>query len=60
MIPERILDLLACPACESRPKVDPVADGLRCPRCGRTYPIEDGIPIMLVERANQEDGGNAE
>lgn len=50
-VPDRLLEILACPACDSRPKVELVGDGLHCPQCGRTYPIENGIPIMLIERA---------
>ena len=50
-IPDRLLEILACPACDSRPKVELVDGALRCQLCGRTYPIENGIPIMLVEKA---------
>lgn len=46
-----IVGILACPACEGRPRVEPKDDGLYCPKCGRVYPIENGIPIMLVEKA---------
>ena len=35
--------------------VPPRSQGwLVCARCGRRYPIRDGIPVMLVEEA---DGG---
>lgn len=39
--------LLVCPV----DKADLVLDGsvLICQRCGRQYPVEDGIPNMLVE-----------
>lgn len=50
----KLLDLLACPACKDRPKVEMNDGALRCPKCGRAYPIENGIPIMLVDRAEGE------
>ena len=50
-ISDRLLEILACPACESRPSVELVDCAIHCPLCGRTYPIENGIPIMIVERA---------
>jgi uncharacterized protein YbaR (Trm112 family) len=56
-IPDRLLEILACPACESRPKVTIVDGAIRCSVCGRTYSIENGIPIMLVEKAA---GGKAQ
>jgi len=50
-IRKELLDILACPACENRPKIEYKDNGLHCPKCGRIYPIENGIPIMLVDRA---------
>jgi uncharacterized protein len=53
-----LLDILACPACKAHPlelKVekeegkDVVKGTLKCPKCGRTYPIENSIPNMLVK-----------
>ncbi len=46
-----LLDVLACPACDDRPKVELKNGAICCSKCGRTYPIEDGIPIMLIEKA---------
>jgi uncharacterized protein len=51
MIDPRLLDLLACPACDDRPPVRLQDDWLVCDRCGRQYPIRDGIPDMLIESA---------
>jgi len=56
-ISDRLLEILACPACDSRPSVELVDGAIRCTLCGRTYPIENGIPIMIVEKAT---GGEAQ
>jgi SAM-dependent methyltransferase len=37
--------LLRCPFCRS--ELDDGDGALSCPRCGRTYPVEDGIALML-------------
>ncbi len=44
-----LFDLLACPRCRDDVGLD--ADGSRvvCVGCGQTYPVRDGIPIMLTE-----------
>ena len=46
-----LLKLLVCPECKT--PVRPVEEdtGLRCDSCGRTYPVRDNIPVMLVEEA---------
>jgi uncharacterized protein len=54
-----LLEILACPACDSRPKVNLENDRLVCVECGRRYPIRDGIPVMLVEDAENARPGGA-
>lgn len=49
VIAEDLLEILACPACRGEIKL--AGNRLVCQHCGRRYPIEDGIPIMLIERA---------
>jgi len=53
MISKELLEILACPACETRPGVHPTEDGayLVCDACGRHYPVRDDIPVMLVDEA---------
>ncbi|MFN0100305.1 MAG: Trm112 family protein [Gemmatimonadaceae bacterium] len=50
-IPVAIREVLACPRC--RGALTDRADGtaLECARCALAYPIRDGIPVMLVDRA---------
>lgn len=54
-ISAELLEILACPVCKER--VRPEGDRLVCARCGRRYPVRDGIPIMLVDEA---EGGPQE
>jgi len=51
MIDEKLLEVLACPACDDRPPVRLAGERLVCDKCRRAYPIRDGIPQMLVESA---------
>ena len=46
--------LLACPACADRPplRLEESAGRLHCDRCGRVYPIIDGIPELIVEEGD--------
>ena len=44
-----LLKILACPVCQTA--VELIHERLVCRRCGRRYPIRDGIPVMLVEEA---------
>lgn len=53
MIDKELLDILACPAC--RGGVEAVKEQIVCKSCGRRYPVKDGIPIMLIEEALQEE-----
>ncbi len=54
MIPDDLLSMLVCPLCKTKVVPNPQTSGLKCSECGRTYPIQDGIPIMLVDAATTE------
>ncbi len=49
----RLLEILCCPACKG--ELEAREADLKCRACGLAYPIEDGIPVMLVDRAAKED-----
>ena len=46
-----VRNVLACPACKDRPKLDATDDdrAFRCPTCKRRYPIVNGIPQLTAE-----------
>ena len=54
---QQLLDILACPKCKGPVKLDEASKGLVCNACRLIYPIEDDIPIMLVDEARPITGG---
>jgi hypothetical protein len=48
-----VLAQLACLACLGDLRLKEAR--LVCAGCGRAYPIVDGIPVLIVERAATED-----
>jgi uncharacterized protein len=42
---------LACPACYGELRLEGAR--LRCLTCSRSYPIVDGIPVMIIDRAER-------
>ena len=51
MIDEALLKLLVCP--QSKAPLKQVGDELVCEASGLAYPINDGIPVLLVEEARK-------
>ncbi len=50
---EELLDVLACPACKADVRLE--EQKIVCTECGRRYPIRDGLPIMLIDEAEQNE-----
>ncbi|HEX5236392.1 MAG TPA: Trm112 family protein [Silvibacterium sp.] len=57
--------MIVCPACRGTLKIHrgtgtlpettgAAVESIRCCQCRRSYPIEDGIPVLLIERAQNE------
>ncbi|MBU1852888.1 MAG: Trm112 family protein [Candidatus Omnitrophica bacterium] len=51
MIDKDLLDILACPSCKGG--VELKDDKIYCVVCKKIYPIRDGIPVMLIEEAEE-------
>ncbi|HOE62254.1 MAG TPA: Trm112 family protein [Candidatus Sumerlaeota bacterium] len=51
MISKELLEILACPKCKGRLEWKKENDALACGSCRLEYPITDGIPELLIERA---------
>ena len=56
MIDQRLLDILVCPACKAKVRLE--GERLICENaaCGLRYPIRDDIPVMLIGEAEKPDG----
>lgn len=53
-----LLEILACPDTHHAPlrpgtPADPDAAALTCTECGRIFPVRDGIPVLLLDEAQQ-------
>ncbi len=58
-----LLEILVCPKCKGELTAQRGPDGaetsLDCPACSLSYPVEDGIPVMLVEEARPLEEGHS-
>jgi uncharacterized protein len=60
-----LLEILACP-CPAHATLrggtaaDPEADALTCTVCGRSFPVTDGIPVLLLDEALPGTGPGAD
>lgn len=55
-----LLAILACPSADHAPLREESHDGadiLVCTFCATTYPIRDGIPVLLVDDATPGPNG---
>ncbi|MBN1637135.1 MAG: Trm112 family protein [Deltaproteobacteria bacterium] len=50
-IDKELLEVLACPKCKGKLILEEEQNGLICNNCKLKYPIEDDIPIMLIDEA---------
>ena len=48
---KELLDLLVCPKCKGDINLEEDGSGLVCNPCKLLYPIEDDIPVMLIDEA---------
>lgn len=55
---KQFLDIAACPACHSEFAVDYDQGELVCVNadCALAYPVQDGIPVLLVDQARSTKG----
>jgi uncharacterized protein YbaR (Trm112 family) len=51
LVPE-LMNIVVCPKCQK--KVTPAENGIErliCLSCGLAYPVDENIPVMLVDNA---------
>lgn len=49
-------EILVCPVDHGSLIEHEEASQLECEKCGRKYPVENGIPVMLVDDREQTNG----
>lgn len=50
---DEFIDILACPACGGT--ISHKGNHLCCNACGRTFPIVNGIPVMLLDAGETKE-----
>ena len=53
MIDPELMKILACPACKGEVYLEEAKEKIICKACGKKYPIRDGIPVMLIDEAEE-------
>lgn len=48
-----LVALLVCPRCKGTLELEPAETGFICHACQLRYPVREGIPVMLVDEAEQ-------
>ncbi|RHW17666.1 Trm112 family protein [Sphingomonas gilva] len=48
-----LLEILVCPATRTRLRYDEAAQRLVSDEAGLAYPVIEGVPVMLMEEAQQ-------
>lgn len=51
LIDPKLAEVLVCTVDKADLVEDAEAQSFECTECGRRYPVEDGVPRMVVERA---------
>lgn len=51
MLDPQLLEILVCPRCKGDLEHRTEPEELVCPVCRLRYPVQDGIPVMLVDEA---------
>lgn len=46
-----LLEILVCPDCHGDLRA--AAEELECQGCGLAYPVQEGIPVLLVDEARR-------
>lgn len=57
MIDKELLEILCCPDCHGDLVLNEEQARLTCQKCGKRYPIREGIPVMLIDEADPPEPG---
>jgi hypothetical protein len=57
LIDPKLAAILVCPVDHGELTENEAASTLDCQSCGRVYPVENGIPVMLVTEDQEKTDG---
>ncbi|QEM70106.1 Trm112 family protein [Geobacter sp. FeAm09] len=58
-MPEYLQSILACPICTGELSLFDEGRSMLCRPCGVTFPIREGIPVLLADEAEALPPGDA-
>jgi uncharacterized protein len=47
-----LVAILVCPQCKGKLEIEAAETGFICHSCRLRYPVREGIPVMLVDEAD--------
>ena len=50
---KKLLEILICPQCRGKVRLDEKMGGIVCDHCKLLYEVKDDIPVMLVQEAKK-------
>ncbi|OIO62013.1 tetraacyldisaccharide 4'-kinase [Candidatus Woesearchaeota archaeon CG_4_10_14_0_2_um_filter_33_10] len=53
-IPKKLFKILACPICKSNFRYNKNKTKLICIKCNTAYPIENGIPVLILPEMQKQ------
>ena len=53
MVPARLMELVVCPTCHAKLRINQDFSKLRCVECGKHYRICNEIPILLPQQCEE-------
>ena len=54
LIKKELMEILVCPVDKAELKELEATSQLECTECGRKYPVKEGIPVMLIDEAEDK------
>lgn len=52
-INKELLEIMGCPKCKGNIRLDELKKSIICDKCRLLYHIKNGIPIMLINKAER-------
>ena len=51
MVNENLKEIVVCPKCKQKLSYVQDPEQFNCSTCKKSYPVKDGIPILIMEEA---------